>query len=939
MKLNLVALLLLAALPRVIFAVEPVCDLRQPPLRVNRPDIFTDQQEQWLGDAEADMIEPNYTLVPASESVYLDRIGHRLLKQLPPTSIHYTFRIYESPDLRAFSLPGGHVYISRKLIMDARSEDELAAMLAQEIGRIYIHHAASAVTRRMEHVLHVKKLGDRADVYDDFERMLNLPADYDSFLTSDQQRNDELLADRVGIYAMIKAHYDPNAFTAFLDRVNDNGGYTGNLLTNFLDITPLVSLRVRTAHRIISALPAGCRQPRPMYRPEFKPFQLAIQQQHINPIVAATPGLECIALQQPIDPALENVHISADGKYILAQDANQIHVLTASPLKLLFSIPALGAEMAQFTPDSQGLVFHYNNLHSERWDLSTGEPTNILNFVDYAGCLQTSLSPDGNALACISQYYDSVWLKLYDIQTNQLLYQNLHFFNEGGWLGNANVHMTSTFQALMHWSRDGRYFVATSGTSAMAYDLKNRTTIRLGGSLSNLAQQRFAFVGSDKMLSTCDWAPKPGVVNVNFTMCYTTFPGGRILKQFQLPRGWIASIAGGESVLFGPMTEPAALVNPATARVEKEFEEEEVDARGNTWAAEVPDGGIGFTSSNGNAQHIALPPTPLTTVVASAFSPNGRYLALSNRARAAEWDLSTGRRLALTSPFRFVAVTNAGHLQAAFIPHELIPSGDPSLDRFIHRYVSWLSPLNDPMQLGTARIHIHPLSMWKTANYDVRMEASDARTEAHLWSRNFSGFLPTLVQADGDQMVMTTGRQNWTGGAKLTHTSDLPRQFINASGTVVEVIDNRTGKVEHALLTPQLPEPGEGDERSAQLFGNLLAVYGNHNDTTVYRVSDGARLFAFFGRALAGDDMLGMLAATNRIQELNIYDTRDGKRLGHYLLDQAVIAARFVPARKQLLVLTASQRVYRIDLSMLSLKGAAPPTTADEIQAGRLTGQ
>ncbi len=97
-----------------------------------------------------------------------------------------------------------------------------------------------------------------------------------------------------------------------------------------------------------------------------------------------------------------------------------------------------------------------------------------------------------------------------------------------------------------------------------------------------------------------------------------------------------------------------------------------------------------------------------------------------------------------------------------------------------------------------------------------------------------------------------------------------------------------------------------------------MAVYGNNNDTTVYRVPTGVRLFGFFGRALAGDDTLNMLAATDRIQELNIYDTANGKRLAHYLLDQAVIAARFLPQRKQLLVFTASQHVYRIDLSKLS---------------------
>jgi hypothetical protein len=869
------------------------------------------------------MVEPRYTLLPANESTYLDEIGQRLLKQLPPTSIHYTFRIYESPDLRAFSLAGGHVYISRKLIMDARNEDELAAMLAQEIGRIYIHHSASAVTRRMERVMHVKKLGDRADVYDKFERMLNLPTDRYSFLSPDEQQDDELLADRVGMYAMIKAHYEPKAFATFLNRVNDNGGYTGNLFTDAFDLTPLVSVRVRMANKLISSLPGACRAVRPMYRPEFGPFQEEIEKQRINPIVPSSPGLDSFALQQPMDPALENVVISPDGKYILAQDNYQIHVLSASPLKVLFSIDALGAETAQFTPDSRSVVFNYNDLHVEQWRVATGKPSSVQDFVDYAGCLQTSLSPDGDTLACISQFYgifsDSVWLKLADIQNGAMLYQNLHFFDKGGRIDNVNVRMTPNFQALMHWSRDGRYFVATSGSAAMAYDLEKHTTVHLKGALSGLAQQRFAFVGSDKMVSTCDWTLKTGGLNETYTMCYTTFPGGQTLKKFQLPPGWLSSVAGGEHLLIGPLSNAgSALIDPATAKVEGEFPDETADIRGSELAMENPKGGIEVADSKGNAQVVALPVTPLTAIEGSAFSPNGRYLALSDCARGAEWDLSTGKRVAVTLPFRSVTIDDSGKLQAALIPHELYPSGYPDIDKLMHKYVPGLSPYDDPWQLGTARLRFKPLSFQEGDAADVRIDAYDALTEAHLWSRTFVGWVPQIVDVDGDQGLFVTGRQNWSGSRKLIHTSDLPLQFLNPIGTVSEIISNRTGKAERIFFSPQLPIRGRSDERSADLFDDLLAVYGNNNDTTVYRIPTGKRLFAFFGHALAGNDTLNMLAATNRIQELNIYDTANGKRLAHYLLDQAVISARFVPESKQLLVLTAAQKVYAIDLSKLS---------------------
>jgi WD40 repeat protein len=923
MKRRIPILLLLMMLAHVAAAVEPVCSLQMPRLRVKRADIFTDQQEQWLGDAQADMVDPRYTLLPANESAYLDEIGQKLLKQLPPTPIHYTFRIYESPDLRAFSLAGGHVYISRKLVMDARNEDELAAMLAQEIGRIYIHHSASAVTRRMKRVMHVKTLGDRADVYDKFERMLNLPPDSYSFLDPGEQEDDELLADRVGIYAMIKAHYDPQAFSTFLDRVNDNGGYTGNIFTDAFDLTPLVSVRVRMADKLVRSLPEGCRSVRPSYSPGFKPFQQAIQQQRINPIVPATPGLNSVALAQPIEPALENVVLSPDGKYLLAQDGYQVHVLSVSPLKLLFSIDALGAEMAQFTPDSQSVVFNYNDLHVEKWQLSTGQPLNIQDFVDYAGCVQTSLSPDGSALACISQFYgffdNSVWLKLADIQSGAMLYQNLHFFDKNAWIGNDNVHMTNNFQALMHWSRDGRYFVATSGTSAMAYDLSNHRTVRMSGELSNLAQQRFAFVGSDKMVSTCDWSVKTGGPGETYTMCYTTFPGGRTLKKFQLPPGWLASVAGSNHLLFGPLADASAgLLNPSTAKLDGEFRDESLDLRENELAAELPTGGVAVGALHGTLQSIALPVNPLTSVEASAFSPNGRYLAISNRARGAEWDLSTGKRMSLTPPFQAATVDNTGKLQAALVSHEIVPASDPNIDKLTHKYVPGLSPHDNPLQLGSVRIHFEPLTVQQNLDYDVKVEALDAQTETHLWSRTFLGWVPQMIPADGDKTLFVIGRQSWTGSGKLIHTSDLPFQLINPLGMIVEVVSNRTGKDEQILFSPQLPvQNRRSDDRTAELFGSLVAVYGNNNDTTVYRVSNGSRLLAFFGRALAADDTLGMVAATNRIQELNIYGIAHGKRLAHCLLDQAVIAARFVPESKQLLVLTASQHVYHIDLSRL----------------------
>lgn len=899
-KLPAHLLLLLSAIPAHAFQAsgfQTGCTPPQPKLSVNRPNIFSEQQEQWLGDLQAEMVEPRYTLLPTAESAYLDALGQRILEQLPPTSIHYTFRVYESPYLKAFSLAGGHVYVSRKLIMDVQNEDELAAILAQEIGRVYIHHTASAITRLIESTLHVKHLGDEANVDDTFERMLNMPTDrFYSYLSFDEQRDDEVMADAVGLYAMIRAHFNPQAFPTVLDRINDNGGYTGNVLTDVFELTPIISIRVRMAKKAVADLPAGCVATADSKPKDFEKFQQAIENERIDPFVAPTPGLLSLALE-PMEPALSGLVLSPDAKYVLAQDEYQIHVLSAQPVKLLFSINAYHAEKAQFTPDSGSVVFHYNDMHVEKWSIATEQPTSVQDFIDYAGCLQTSLSPDGNAMACVSPYYgltgNTVWLKLADIANGKMLYENRDFYND---FQGTNINAT------MRWTRDGRYFLATSGLAAMAYDSTTKHTVKLDGDLGNLWQQRSAFVGSDRILFTCDWAVRTGSWQQQINMCYTTFPGGQKLKQFPLPFGTLRTVADSSHVLFGPLENAAvAVIDPSTEKVQNEFPENSVDVNGKTIAYELPSGGIGVGEMGGKIFGAPLPFTPLTAITTSAFSPNGNYLAISNRARGSVWDLRTGKRIAATMPFLTAWVDDTGKPHTIPLPYEGTRS---------------FNPAQFPMQSGSVRLQFTANNVMQSYTGYDQLTVSDAATHAKLWSRNFIQGVPQVVPADDDQTLLATWYNRWSGGGKLTYTSDQPLiTHINTEGTVVEVVDNRTGKVKHQLLIPEFfPADCLCQYHPADLYGSMLAVHSVHNETTVYRVDTGKRMFAFFGYALAGDESLGMLAATDRIQELNLYDTASGRRLAHLMLDQILVSARFLPEQKVLLVTTASQTVYRIGL-------------------------
>jgi len=209
---------------------QQVCTVPVPPLQINKPSFFSEQQEQWLGDAQAAQLEPEYTLLSEKDTVELTRIGNKLLAQLPPSSIKFTFRVYNDEEVNAFSIAGGHVYLSRKLVSDAHNEDEIAGVIAHEIGHIYSHAMTVGETRELKALLKVTSLSDRRDVEDKHQLLINAPWKASGAESEDDAENAEVIADGVGLYAMTRAGYAPASFAENLERVTDSKGHTSLFL-------------------------------------------------------------------------------------------------------------------------------------------------------------------------------------------------------------------------------------------------------------------------------------------------------------------------------------------------------------------------------------------------------------------------------------------------------------------------------------------------------------------------------------------------------------------------------------------------------------------------------------------------------------------------------------------------------------------------------------
>ena len=84
---------------------------------------------------------------------YVNDIGQRLAKLSHRNQLKWTFTVLDSPEINAFALPGGYVYITRGIMAYLDSEADLAGVIGHEIGHVTARHGAQRATRQQDAAL------------------------------------------------------------------------------------------------------------------------------------------------------------------------------------------------------------------------------------------------------------------------------------------------------------------------------------------------------------------------------------------------------------------------------------------------------------------------------------------------------------------------------------------------------------------------------------------------------------------------------------------------------------------------------------------------------------------------------------------------------------------------------------------------------------------
>ncbi len=223
-------------------------------------NLFSVQQDVQAGRQAASQVERQMPILrDAQVTSYVNAIVRRLAAQAGGPEFAYQAKVVDSREINAFALPGGYIYVNRGLISAARSEAELAGVLAHEIAHVAERHGTEQATKAYGAQAGVGLLAQvlggrdrRLGVAEQVIGSLGVNAAFMKF-----SRNAEHEADQVGASIMSRAGYDPMAMATFFDLLQAQKRSNPNAVAKFFSSHPPASDRSARIRAYASQLGRG----------------------------------------------------------------------------------------------------------------------------------------------------------------------------------------------------------------------------------------------------------------------------------------------------------------------------------------------------------------------------------------------------------------------------------------------------------------------------------------------------------------------------------------------------------------------------------------------------------------------------------------------------------------------------------------------------------
>jgi Zn-dependent protease with chaperone function len=211
----------------VAILIAPVSALAQTQIKLhsNKYKVADDVR---LGRQAAAEVEQKFPLLNDSQTQrYVEMVGQDLVAAIPPEFQHpgfrYSFKVVNARDINAFALPGGPMYVNRGMIQAARTEGEMAGVMAHEISHVALRHGTAQATKGQKYGLLAGIAGIAGTILGGpgVGQLAQAPfAVY--FLKFSREYETE--ADILGARIMANAGYDPRDLANMFQTIQRAGG-------------------------------------------------------------------------------------------------------------------------------------------------------------------------------------------------------------------------------------------------------------------------------------------------------------------------------------------------------------------------------------------------------------------------------------------------------------------------------------------------------------------------------------------------------------------------------------------------------------------------------------------------------------------------------------------------------------------------------------------
>lgn len=213
---------------------------------------FSLEKQIAMGRSYSQQVEATSKLVKDPViTEYINRVGQNLVRN-SDALVPFTIKVLDTDDINAFALPGGFFYVDSGLIMAADNEAELAGVMAHEIAHVAACHAAREISRsQLMSLASIPLIFVGGGIGYAVQSLAGLavPLGFMKF-----SRGFESEADYLGIEYMYRAGYDPQALTAFFEKVKAMEKRKPGTLAKAFDTHPQTPDRIGKTQREINTL-------------------------------------------------------------------------------------------------------------------------------------------------------------------------------------------------------------------------------------------------------------------------------------------------------------------------------------------------------------------------------------------------------------------------------------------------------------------------------------------------------------------------------------------------------------------------------------------------------------------------------------------------------------------------------------------------------------